>query len=69
MFGFGRRKAVIEEEDDEEAEETEEEEETLQEIPVVKPKTSQTVTTQTQAWQTKDFLELDDDMEFEFLDL
>lgn len=68
LFGFGRRKAVIEEEEEDD-EEAEEEEETLQEIPIVKPKSSQPVKTQTQAWQTKDFLELDDDMEFEFLDL
>ena len=66
LFGFGRKKAVIEEEEDEEVEE---EEETLQEIQIVKPKPSKPVKTHTQEWQTKDFLELDDDMEFEFLDL
>ena len=38
-----------------------------EEIKEIKPlKTSQSENT---AWQSKDFLELDDDMEFEFLDL
>ena len=56
-----------EEDDDEEEEEEEEEEETLKEIqPVQPPKSTKT---ESSAWQSKDFLELDDDMEFEFLDL
>ena len=54
-----------EEEEDEDDEEDDEEEE--EEIKEIKPlKTSQSENT---AWQSKDFLELDDDMEFEFLDL
>ena len=63
FLGFGKKKEVVEEEDEEEDEEEEEEEE----IKEIKPlKTSQSENT---AWQSKDFLELDDDMEFEFLDL
>lgn len=62
LFRFGKKKEVVEEADDEE-----EEEETLQEIPPVKP--SQPAKAESKAWQSKDFLELDDDMEFEFLDL
>lgn len=60
FFGFGKKKEVVEEEDDEE-------EETLEEIQPIQP--SKPVKKETQAWQSKDFLELDDDMEFEFLDL
>lgn len=60
-FGFLKRKEVAEEEDEED---DEEEEETLKEIQPVKP-----VKQENKAWQSKDFLELDDDMEFEFLDL
>ena len=58
FLGFGKKKEVIEEDEDEEEEE---------EIKEIKPvKTSQG---ENKAWQSKDFLELDDDMEFEFLDL
>lgn len=60
FFGFGKKKEVAEEDEDEE-------EETLEEIQPVQP--SKPVKKETQAWQSKDFLELDDDMEFEFLDL
>ena len=63
LFRFGKKKEVVEEADEEE----EEEEETLQEIPPVKP--SKPAKAESKAWQSKDFLELDDDMEFEFLDL
>ena len=59
FLGFGKKKEVIEEE-----EEDDEEEEEIKEIKPVK--TSQS---ENKAWQSKDFLELDDDMEFEFLDL
>ena len=62
MFKFGKKKEVVEEVDEEE-----EEEETLQEIQPVKP--SKPAKPESKAWQSKDFLELDDDMEFEFLDL
>ena len=62
FFGFGKKKEVVEEAEDEV-----EEEETLEEIQPIQP--SKTVKKETQAWQSKDFLELDDDMEFEFLDL
>ncbi|MBR5316769.1 MAG: SH3 domain-containing protein [Lachnospiraceae bacterium] len=62
FFGFGKKKEVVEEAEDED-----EEEETLEEIQPIQP--SKTVKKETQAWQSKDFLELDDDMEFEFLDL
>lgn len=65
-FGFLKRKGVIDEEEDDDEEE-EEEEETLKEIPPVKP--SKPAKVENKAWQSKDFLELDDDMEFEFLDL
>lgn len=64
-FGFLKKKEVVDEEDDEEDEE--EEEEILKEIQPVKP--AKTTKTENKAWQSKDFLELDDDMEFEFLDL
>ena len=64
-FGFLKKKEVVDEEDDKEDEE--EEEETLKEIQPVKP--AKTTKTENKAWQSKDFLELDDDMEFEFLDL
>lgn len=60
FFGFGKKKEVVEEEEDEE-------EETLEEVQPIQP--SKPVKKETQAWQSKDFLELDDDMEFEFLDL
>ena len=60
-FGFIKKKEVVEEE--EEGEE-EEEEETIKEIQPQKPAKAES-----KAWQSKDFLELDDDMEFEFLDL
>lgn len=59
-FGFLKRKEVVEEEEDED----EEEEETIKEIKPEKPAKAEN-----KAWQSKDFLELDDDMEFEFLDL
>lgn len=62
LFKFGKKKEVVEEVDEEE-----EEEETLQEIQPVKP--SKPAKPESKAWQSKDFLELDDDMEFEFLDL
>ena len=62
FFGFGKKKEVVEEDAEED-----EEEETLEEIQPVQP--SKPVKKETQAWQSKDFLELDDDMEFEFLDL
>ena len=62
FLGFGKKKEVVEEDEDEE--DTEEEEEEIKEIKPVK--TSQG---ENKAWQSKDFLELDDDMEFEFLDL
>lgn len=58
-FGFLKKKEVVEEEEDED-----EEEETIKEIQPQKPKKAES-----KAWQSKDFLELDDDMEFEFLDL
>ena len=61
-FGFIKKKEVVEEE--EEDDEEEEEEETIKEIQPQKP-----AKTGNKAWQSKDFLELDDDMEFEFLDL
>ena len=61
FLGFGKKKEVVDEDDEEDDEEEEEE------IKEIKPlKTSQSENT---AWQSKDFLELDDDMEFEFLDL
>ena len=62
-FGFLKKKEIVEEEDGD----NEEEEETLKEIQPVKP--AKTTKTENKAWQSKDFLELDDDMEFEFLDL
>ena len=62
MFGFGKKKEVVEE-----VEEEEDKEETIQEIQPVRP--SKPAKTESKAWQSKDFLELDDDMEFEFLDL
>lgn len=62
-FGFLKKKQVSEEEDDEE----DEEEDTLEEIQPEKP--VKTKKAENKAWQSKDFLELDDDMEFEFLDL
>lgn len=61
LFGF-KKKKLVEEDDDEE-----EEEETLQEIPPAPP--TRSPKTENKAWDSKDFLELDDDMEFEFLDL
>ena len=61
-FGFGKKKEVVEE-----VEEEEDKEETIQEIQPVRP--SKPAKTESKAWQSKDFLELDDDMEFEFLDL
>lgn len=63
-FGFLRKKEAVEEEDEEE---DEDEEETLTEIQPEKP--AKPAKTENKAWQSKDFLELDDDMEFEFLDL
>ena len=48
-------------------EDDEEEEETLKEIQPVQPENRPKAENNT--WQSKDFLELDDDMEFEFLDL
>lgn len=62
LFGLGRKKKVDEEEDDEE--DAGEEGDTLTEIQPEKPSKPEN-----KAWQSKDFLELDDDMEFEFLDL
>lgn len=64
LRGFARRigKTEAEEEDD-----SEEEEDTLEEVQPEKP--AKTKKTENKAWQSKDFLELDDDMEFEFLDL
>lgn len=62
LFKFGKKKEVVEE-----VEEDEEEDEPLQEIQPVKP--SKPAKPESKAWQSKDFLELDDDMEFEFLDL
>ncbi|MBQ9990068.1 MAG: hypothetical protein IJP31_03885, partial [Lachnospiraceae bacterium] len=65
-FGRRSRRAVIEDDDEEEDEEDEDEEE---------PKSSgrqgrsRSSTQEKESWQSKDFLELDDDMEFEFLDL
>ena len=64
-FGFLKRKDVVEEEEEDDDEEKEEE--TLKEIQPVEP--AKPVKTENKAWQSKDFLELDDDMEFEFLDL
>ncbi len=61
-FGFLKKKEVVEDD-----EEDEEEEETLKEIQPVQPPKSPKA--ENSAWQSKDFLELDDDMEFEFLDL
>ena len=55
-FGFIKKKEVVEED--------EEDEETIKEIQPQKPAKAES-----KAWQSKDFLELDDDMEFEFLDL
>lgn len=63
-FGFLKKKEVVEDDEDDNEDE---EEETLQEIQPVKP--AKTTKTENKAWQSKDFLELDDDMEFEFLDL
>ena len=60
VLGFGKKKEVVVEEDDEE----EPEEEEIKEI-----KPEKTSKSENKAWQSKDFLELDDDMEFEFLDL
>ena len=60
LFGFKKKKAVEEDEE-------EEEEETLKEIQPVSP--AKNTKTENKAWHSKDFLELDDDMEFEFLDL
>lgn len=64
LRGIARRigKAEAEEEDD-----SGEEEDTLEEVQPEKP--VKTKKTENKAWQSKDFLELDDDMEFEFLDL
>ena len=62
FLGFGKKKEVVEEDEDEE--DTEEEEEEIKEIKPVKISQGEN-----KAWQSKDFLELDDDMEFEFLDL
>lgn len=59
-FGFIKKKEVVEEDEEDE----EEEEETIKEIQPQKPAKAES-----KAWQSKDFLELDDDMEFEFLDL
>ena len=53
--------------DEDEDDEDDEEEGTLEEIQPVKQTKSKK--TENKAWQSKDFLELDDDMEFEFLDL
>ena len=61
FLGFGKKKEVVEEDDEEDEEEGEDE---IEEIKP--PKASQN---ENKAWQSKDFLELDDDMEFEFLDL
>lgn len=60
LRGFGRKKVQVEEVEVEE-------EDTLEEIQPVNP--VNTKKTENKAWQSKDFLELDDDMEFEFLDL
>lgn len=62
-FGFMKKKEEVEEDYDDE----DEEEDSLEEIEPVKPAKSKK--TETKTWQSKDFLELDDDMEFEFLDL
>ena len=64
-FGFLKKKEVVEE--DEEEFDEEDEEETLKEIQP--PKQEKSKKPENKAWQSKDFLELDDDMEFEFLDL
>lgn len=63
-FGFLKKKEAVEEEEDEEEDD---EEETLKEIQPVKQ--TKNKKSENKAWQSKDFLELDDDMEFEFLDL
>ena len=61
FLGFGKKKEVVEEDEDEEEDEGEDE---IEEIKPVKASQNEN-----KAWQSKDFLELDDDMEFEFLDL
>ena len=61
FLGFGKKKEVVEDEDDDDEDEGEDE---IEEIKPVKSSQSEN-----KAWQSKDFLELDDDMEFEFLDL
>ncbi len=72
-FGFLKKKEVADDDAEEEDEEDEEnveddkEEETLEEIQPVKQTKNKKA--ENKAWQSKDFLELDDDMEFEFLDL
>lgn len=61
FLGFGKKKEVVEDEEDDDEDEGEDE---IEEIKPVKSSQSEN-----KAWQSKDFLELDDDMEFEFLDL
>ncbi|MBR4983525.1 MAG: SH3 domain-containing protein [Lachnospiraceae bacterium] len=61
-FGFMKKKEEVEEDFDED-----DEDDDLEEIQPEKPAKSKK--TEGKAWQSKDFLELDDDMEFEFLDL
>lgn len=60
-IGFFKKKEVVEDTDEDDDDDEEEE------IPVIKPQTP--VKENNKSWQSKDFLELDDDMEFEFLDL
>ena len=64
-FGFLKKKEVDEEYEEELDEE--DKEEILEEIQPVKQGKNKKA--ENKAWQSKDFLELDDDMEFEFLDL
>ena len=66
-FGFLKKKEVVEDDDEDDDEDEEDKEETLEEIQPVKPVKNKKP--ENKAWQSKDFLELDDDMEFEFLDL
>lgn len=65
-FGFLKKKEVLDDEEDDE-DEDDEDEESLEEIQPVKQEKSKKA--ESKAWQSKDFLELDDDMEFEFLDI
>lgn len=59
-IGFFKKRETIDEPEEDEEEDEEEFEEVKPETPVKENNKS---------WQSKDFLELDDDMEFEFLDL